>query len=176
MWLLERTVLCKPVQQRNLWLALQWISTGWLWSQWLVQDMANIFIYLPRELSLNSMVLATLLFCFGLCVLVAIGGGPIQGVVRNKINTGDLRSATVIDFLFGCVLFWKASISTFPLSTTWVFLGLLSGREIAIRQRLQITDRQPLNQVLGGDVYKAGIGIVISLLVALAIQPLKALG
>ena len=103
-------------------------------------------------------------------------GGPIQGVVRNKINTGDLRSATVIDFLFGCVLFWKASISTFPLSTTWVFLGLLAGREIAIRWRLHLIDRQPLNAVLGRDVFKAGIGIVVSLAVAFAIQPLKAMG
>ena len=176
MWLLERSVLRSNVKNQKLWLALQWISTGWLWSQWLVQDMANIFVYLPRELNLSSMVAATLMLCFGLCVLVAVGGGPIQGVVRNKINTGDLRSATVIDFLFGCVLFWKASISTFPLSTTWVFLGLLAGREIAIRRRLQLTDRQPLQKILGSDVFKAGIGIVVSLVVALAIQPLKALG
>ena len=59
MWLLERTVLNSPLQNRNLWLALQWTSTGWLWSQWLVQDMANIFVYLPRELNLSSMVAAT---------------------------------------------------------------------------------------------------------------------
>ena len=176
MWLLERTVLSSPLEKRKVWLALQWISTGWLWSQWLVQDMANIFVYLPRELNLSSMVAATLMLCFGLCVLVAIGGGPIQGVVRNKINTGDLRSATVIDFLFGCVLFLKASISTFPLSTTWVFLGLLAGREIAIRWRLHPIDRQPLKTVLGCDVFKAGVGIVVSLAVAFAIQPLKALG
>ncbi len=176
MWLLERTVLSSPLEKRKVWLALQWISTGWLWSQWLVQDMANIFVYLPRELNLSSMVAATLMLCFGLCVLVAIGGGPIQGVVRNKINTGDLRSATVIDFLFGCVLFLKASISTFPLSTTWVFLGLLAGREIAIRWRLHPIDRQPLKTVLGSDVFKAGVGIVVSLAVAFAIQPLKALG
>ena len=96
MWVLERSVLRSNVKNQKLWLALQWISTGWLWSQWLVQDMANIFVYLPRELNLSSMVVATLMLCFGLCVLVAIGGGPIQGVVRNKINTGDLRSATVI--------------------------------------------------------------------------------
>ena len=176
MWLLERTVLSSPLEKRKVWLALQWISTGWLWSQWLVQDMANIFVYLPRELNLSSMVAATLMLCIGLCVLVAIGGGPIQGVVRNKINTGDLRSATVIDFLFGCVLFLKASISTFPLSTTWVFLGLLAGREIAIRWRLHPIDRQPLKTVLGSDVFKAGVGIVVSLAVAFAIQPLKALG
>ena len=73
-------------------------------------------------------------------------------------------------------LFWKASMSTFPLSTTWVFLGLLAGREIAIRWRLHLIDRQPLNAVLGRDVFKAGIGIVVSLAVAFAIQPLKAMG
>ncbi len=176
LWLLERSVLSNPLENRKAWLALQWISTGWLWSQWLVQDMANIFVYLPRELNLSRMVAATLMLCVGLCVLVASGGGPIQEVVLNKINTGDLRSATVIDFLFGCVLFWKASISTFPLSTTWVFLGLLAGREIAIRWRLHLIDRQPLNAVLGRDVFKAGIGIVVSLAVAFAIQPLKAMG
>ena len=97
-------------------------------------------------------------------------------MVRNKIKTGDMRSATVIDFLFGCVLFWKASITTFPLSTTWVFLGLLAGREIAIRWRLHLIGRQPVNAVLGRDVFNVGIEIVVSLAVAFAIQPLKALG
>ena len=176
MWLLERTVLNSPLQDRNLWLALQWISTGWLWSQWLVQDMANIYVYLPRQLSFGEMALSALMLCIGLCVLVWIGGGPIQGVLRSKINTNDLRSATVIDFLFGCVLFWKANITQFPLSTTWVFLGLLAGREIAVRIRLKLSDRQPLYKVLGSDLFKAGVGIVVSLIVALAIQPLKALG
>ena len=93
-------------------------------------------------------------------MLVAIGGGPIQGVVRNKINTGDLRSATVIDFLFGCVLFWKASIP--PSCSAPPGAGLLAGREIAIRWRLHPIDRQPLKTVLGSDVFKAGVGIVIS--------------
>ena len=141
-----------------------------------MQDMANIYVYLPRQLSFGEMALSALMLCLGHCVLVWIGGGPIQGVLRSKINTTDLRSATVIDFLFGCVLFWKANITQFPLSTTWVFLGLLAGREIAVRIRLKLSDRQPLYNVLGNDVFKAGIGIMVSLIVALAIQPLKTLG
>ena len=179
MWILEKKVLRshqEGTEVKNYWFALQWLSTGWLWSQWLVQDMANIYVYLPRQLSFGEMALSALMLCIGLCVLVWIGGGPIQGVLRSKINTGDLRSATVIDFLFGCVLFWKANITQFPLSTTWVFLGLLAGREIAVRIRLKLSDRQPLYKVLGSDLFKAGVGIVVSLIVALAIQPLKALG
>ena len=179
MWILEKKVLRshqEGTEVKNYWFALQWLSTGWLWSQWLVQDMANIYVYLPRQLSFGEMALSALMLCIGLCVLVWIGGGPIQGVLRSKINTNDLRSATVIDFLFGCVLFWKANITQFPLSTTWVFLGLLAGREIAVRIRLKLSDRQPLYKVLGSDLFKAGIGIVVSLIVALAIQPLKTLG
>ena len=179
MWILEKKVLRtnqEGTEVKNYWFALQWLSTGWLWSQWLVQDMANIYVYLPRQLSFGEMALSALMLCIGLCVLVWIGGGPIQGVLRSKINTNDLRSATVIDFLFGCVLFWKANITQFPLSTTWVFLGLLAGHEIAVRIRLKLSDRQPLYKVLGSDLFKAGVGIVVSLIVALAIQPLKALG
>ena len=181
LWWLERKVLSSQEQgneTNKVWFVLQWISTGWLWSQWLVQDMANIYIYLPRELSLGGMVLSVLMLCIGLCVLVAIGGGPIQGVLQNKINTTDLRSATVIDCLFGSVLFWKANITTFPLSTTWVFLGLLAGREVAIRLRLKLSmsDDQPLHKILGNDIFKAGVGIIVSLIVALAIQPLKNFG
>ena len=81
----------------------------------------------------------------------------------------------MIDFLCGCVLFWKASITTFQLSTSWVFVGLLAGLEIAIRERLQISNRQPLNTVLGSGVFKAAVGIDVGLAVAFAIQPLKAL-
>ena len=179
MWILEKKVLRshqEGTEVKNYWFALQWLSTGWLWSQWLVQDMANIYVYLPRQLSFAEMALSVLMLCIGLCVLVWRGGGPIQGVLHSKININDLRSATVIDFLFGCVLFWKANITQFPLSTTWVFLGLLAGREIAVRIRLKLSGRQPLYKVLGSDLFKAGIGIVVSLIVALAIQPLKTLG
>lgn len=179
MWILEKKVFRSHeagTPAKDYWFVLQWLSTGWLWSQWLVQDMANIYVYLPRQLNLTEMALSALMLCIGLCLLVWNGGGPIQGVLRSKINTHDLRSATVIDFVFGCVLFWKANITQFPLSTTWVFLGLLAGREIAVRARLRLSDRQPLYKVLGSDLLKAGIGIIISLLVAMAIQPLKALG
>ena len=179
MWILEKKVFRSHEEgtpAKDYWFVLQWLSTGWLWSQWLVQDMANIYVYLPRQLNLTEMALSALMLCIGLCLLVWSGGGPIQGVLRSKINTHDLRSASVIDFLFGCVLFWKANITQFPLSTTWVFLGLLAGREIAVRARLRLSDRQPLQKVLGSDLLKAGIGIIVSLLVAIAIQPLKALG
>ena len=182
MWLLERRVYRSTLEGQNfsrVWYLLQWCSTGFLWSMWLVQDLANIFVFLPRAMDLFSMLFCTLILCMGLCFLVASGGGPIQSVLRSKTNTSDLRSATVIDFFFGLCLLYRAFISTFPLSTTWVFLGLLGGREIALRIKEQEFEdvfanhaSGSLSKVLGNDLFKAFIGLVVSLLIAIVIQPL----
>lgn len=182
MWLLERRVYRSTLEGKDfsrVWYLLQWCSTGFLWSMWLVQDLANIFVFLPRTMDLFSMLLCTLILCFGLCCLVASGGGPIQSVLRSKTNTSDLRSATVIDFFFGLCLLYKAFLSTFPLSTTWVFLGLLGGREIALRIKEYEFEyvfanhtSGNLSKVLGNDLIKALVGLVVSLLIAIVIQPL----
>ena len=185
MWLLERWVFRCSEEGKDpskIWYLLQWCSTGFLWSMWLVQDLANIFVFLPRQLGFFPMLICTLVLCVGLCVLVATGGGPIQAVLRSKTNTSDLRSATVIDFFFGLCLLYKAFLSTFPLSTTWVFLGLLGGREIALRIKEQefeyvFTNQESgtLAKIIGSDLWKAAIGVVVSLVIALSIQPLAQL-
>ena len=182
MWLLERWVFRRNQDNKDvhkLWYGLQWVSTGFLWSMWLVQDLANIFVFLPRQLDLTAMVICTSVLCLGLCLLVLTGGGPIQSVLRSKTNTSDLRSATVIDFFFGLCLLYKAFLSTFPLSTTWVFLGLIGGREIALRIKeqefeIRFTNRESgnLGNVVGRDLWKAFVGVVVSLVIALSIQPL----
>lgn len=184
MWLLERWVFRRTQEDKDfnkVWYGLQWFSTSFLWSMWMVQDLANIFVFLPRTLGLFPMLICTAILCIGLCVLVAIGGGPIQSVLRSKTNTADLRSATVIDFMFGLCLLYKAFLSTFPLSTTWVFLGLLGGREIALRIKEQVfeyvfTNRSAgsLGKVIGSDLWKAFIGVIVSLVIALGLQPLIA--
>jgi hypothetical protein len=146
---------------------------------WLVQDLANIFVFLPRQLEFFPMAICTAVLCVGLCVLVATGGGPLQAVLRTKTNTSDLRSATVIDFFFGLCLLYKAFLSSFPLSTTWVFLGLIGGREIALRIKekefeVVFTNREGgnLGRIIGNDLWKAFVGLVVSLGVALGIQTL----
>ena len=181
-WLLERWIFRRNQDSQEIskvWFALQWFSTGFLWSMWLVQDLANIFVYLPRNLNFILMGVCTLILCVGLCILIVIGGGPIQGVLRSKTNTSDLRSASLIDFMFGLCLLFKAFLSSFPLSTTWVFLGLLAGRELALRireleQKTVFTNQMngSLSSVIGSDLGKASVGLIVSLVIALGIQPL----
>ena len=181
-WLLERWIFRRNQDSQEIskiWFVIQWFSTGFLWSMWLVQDMANIFVYLPRNLNFISMGVCTLILCVGLCMLIVIGGGPIQTVLLSKTNTSDLRSATLIDFMFGLCLLFKAFLSNFPLSTTWVFLGLLAGRELALRireleQKNIFTNQMygSLSNVIGSDLGKASVGLIVSLVIALGIQPL----
>jgi len=177
LWLLERPLLDAEVTGADtpLWLLLQWLSTAWLWSQWLVHDLANIFVLLPRRLDAGQLGLSALVLGGGLCAPVASGGGPIQELVRDKANTGHLRSATLIDLLFGALLLALARFSPTPLSTTWVFLGLLAGRELGLLLRLHHRPAVEVWAVLAGDLAKASLALALSLAVALLIQPLKAL-
>lgn len=45
------------------------------------------------------------------------------------------RETSVIDFIYGLILFGFAGVSNVPMSTTWVFVGLLGGRELAMAIR-----------------------------------------
>ena len=105
--------------------------------------------------------------------MVRAGGGPIQAVLQSKTGVNDLRSATLIDALFGLSLLLKALISSFPLSTSWVFLGLLAGRELVLRISADATAGWFSN--IASDVGKASVGIAVSVGVALSLQPLKLL-
>lgn len=183
LWGLERPVLAQepgaePTATPGngpLWLLLQGLATALLWSQWLVHDLANIYLYLPRRLGAGGLALSMAVLGLGLAALVVSGGGPIQQVVRGKSANADLRSATVIDLLFGALLLALARWSPTPLSTTWVFPALLAGRECGLALSLRHRGAAELGALLGGDLAKAAAGLAVSLGLALLIEPLKAL-
>ncbi|MCB0633483.1 MAG: hypothetical protein R2824_28540 [Saprospiraceae bacterium] len=135
---LDRRFIQNPItpREKSIWTVLQWCSTGFLWGQWLIQDFANIYVYLPRSLTLNQLLFSLLVLLAMLGYIFYSRGGAIQQIVKAKTNTVDIRSATIIDFLYALILLFFKELSNVPMSTTWVFLGLLAGREIAIRYRL----------------------------------------
>ena len=180
---LEKRFIERPIkpQEQKIWTALQWLSTGFLWTQWLAQDFANIFVYLPRQLSPLSMLVSLLILVGMLGYIFYHRGGAIQSIVRAKSNTGDIRSATIIDFIYGLILLFFKELNNVPMSTTWVFIGLLGGREIMMRWMLGRESGQPENErflddsgVAGGstplvkdlfgDLSKVFLGLVISLI------------
>lgn len=146
----------------KIWFVLQWASTGFLWAQWLIQDLANIYVYLPRELNLTYLVLS-LIFLLALhAVIFYTSGGAIQKIVTSKTGTADIRAATIIDFIYGSILMIFKEASNMPMSTTWVFLGLLAGREFAIATHMYKPSVQETAKIVGKDAAKAGFGLAVS--------------
>ena len=83
------------------WVALQWMATAFLWSQWLIQDLANIAVYLPRKIALDLLIVVIAVMLALNAWICYVRNSKIQRIITTKTNTADIRSATVIDFIFG---------------------------------------------------------------------------
>lgn len=155
------------------WIALQWISTAFLWSNWLQQDAANIAVYLPRTLSATEVAVFTGYIFIGLGLLFYLRGDRIQRVVDEKTDILDIRSATIIDFVYALILWYFKELNNVPMSTTWVFIGLLGGREVAI-SIFGLGDKRTAAgaaKLMFKDLGYAGIGLIVSILIALGTNP-----
>ena len=73
-------------------------------------------------------------------------------------------------FIYACLLYYLKVISTIPISTTWVFIGLLGGRELAINLRKHKGDYIRALKLIGKDTLFAAIGLIVSLIIALSIN------
>ncbi len=168
----EKYFIDTPISRRGktLWVPLQWLSTGFLWSQWLIQDFANIYVYLPRNLSLWGLITSLLILLFLLGYIFYSKGGAIQEIVKAKTNTVDIRSATIIDFTYGLILFYFKELNNVPMSTTYVFIGLLAGREIAIRYRLAKKVEKNTFKMIGTDFLKIIFGLAVSIALVMVIK------
>lgn len=158
------------------WSVLQWITSGTLWAVWIMQDAANIAVFLPRQLNLVEFCVYAGFVFIGLGFLFYMKGDKIQAIVNEKSNVTDVRAATIVDFVYAIILFYFKLYSNVPMSTTWVFIGLLGGRELAIALGKRGKDGKKkawLNRAMkmaGNDVGKATIGLVVSLILAFVIN------
>jgi len=170
---LEKHFLHKKIKNKMEWTAGLWLSTAFLWSSWIMQDVANVFVYLPRKFDFISLMITIMFFTAMLAILCYIRGGQIQKIVVNKTNTKDIRSATIINLLYGFILIFFKEINTLPMSTTWVFVGLLAGREITLYNQLKHTSSKKIWANIGKDFFKVFTGLVISVCVVYMILMLK---
>jgi hypothetical protein len=146
----------------TFWRTAQWLVTGWLWWTWLSHDMANIAVFLPRELEWFHIAAISLIFVIGLGFMFGEQGGKIQTIVRQKSSTQYVKSATLIDLVYLIILFYFKQYNNIPMSTTWVFIGLLSGRELAIQTFAHAVPEKAY-PIIAKDFGKLMIGVAASL-------------
>ena len=153
------------------WTIAQWITSGTLWSVWLMQDAANIAVYLPRSMDFSEFLGFALVVFFGLGLLLYYKGGRIQKIVTEKSVITDVRFATIVDFIYCIILFYFKLHSKVPMSTTWVFIGLLAGREVAMAIR-NTGENSLLTsfRLMMKDFSFAMIGLFISIAIAIGVN------
>ncbi|MEL6941146.1 MAG: hypothetical protein AAFO82_00620 [Bacteroidota bacterium] len=178
--LTEKRFMDNPLtkQKEQIWTVVQWFTTGFLWFQWLTQDLANIYIYLRGGEGLSTMgFIASVAILLGLLAYIFYSkGGAVQKVVREKTNTGDIRAATFIDLIYGIILYiFKYNYlglfeGKLPMSTTWVFIGLLAGRELGMRLNLERKLSSAVTRMIFADLGKVFFGLIVSVLLVFIIK------
>ena len=153
------------------WTIAQWITSGTLWSVWLMQDAANIAVYLPRKMNTGEFIGFTSVVVIGLGLLLYYKGGRIQKIVTEKSVVTDVRFATLIDLIYCVILFYFKLHSKVPMSTTWVFIGLLAGRELGMAI-MNTGENNIWKSIKLGvkDMSYALIGLVISIAIAIGVN------
>ena len=154
----------------GFWRNSVWITSGWLWWIWLSHDVANIAVYLPRQLSPILLITVMGYFTVLLFYIFYIHGGPIQKVVLDKTGTRYARSATIINVIYAVVLFYFKELNDLPMSTTWVFVGLLCGRELAISTMNKDYKFKYVFPLIGKDFIKMIFGLSVSVGIVLGIH------
>ena len=100
----------------------------------------------------------------------------IKDIINEKTNVADVRAATMVDLVYAVILFYFKMYNNVPMSTTWVFIGLLAGRELAIAMGKHGKSKKKNAWLLRAfrlgrkDIFKALIGLIVSLILAIIIN------
>jgi hypothetical protein len=114
----------------RFWRPLQYLTTGTLWWFWLSHDLANIAVFLPRVISVTELIIICVISVAALGYIFRQSGGRVHKFVFSGDQDMDIRVATLIDAIYAFLLFVFKEWNSLPMSTTWVFVGLMGGRAI----------------------------------------------
>jgi phosphate/sulfate permease len=99
----------------------------------------------------------------------------MQKLVNEKSGITDVRAAMLVNLVYTLILFYFKNVNNIPMSTTWVFIGLLGGREIAMSlARKDLNKRKKVLQqsirFIKKDLNHAFIGLLISITLAFLVN------
>lgn len=114
------------------WLMAEYVSTGVLWFSWLTVSLCNFVVFLPREFLIYDLLLLSIIGIITIYCILVSNGGEIQKIITQKSDVKNIKTAVIFNTLFSFMLLFIQHINNVPITSTWMFLGVLAGREIAI--------------------------------------------
>ena len=167
----QKSLLCEEGKKSDIIMrAMQWISTGALWIAWLTNDTSNVVVYGQRYFTVYDLLLFLMIGIFMIGFTIYNRGGPIQEIVSQKKDMTNIKSTTLINFYYALSIIFLNRISPIPMATTWIFIGILSGRELAIfkfdenHKTLKFKNRwKKANSIIIADMKLACLSVGLSL-------------
>jgi hypothetical protein len=154
-------------QKERMWNALQTLSTVALVANWLFFSMSNVVAFLPRKFSGYDFVFFLIMLLSILGLILSNKNNRMQRIVSSKKNAGNVRINTIINVVFALILFFFKTVNNISIATTFVFLGVLAGKDIALllneRDAEKKNYRRTLSNILK-DINKCILGVGISLI------------
>jgi len=163
----KKTDLSKK-SERN-WRIFQWLTTWFLWFTWLSHDIANIAVFLPRDLNFTHLILILIVLISSLAYIFYKKWWKIQEIVKEKTNLDYIVTATFIDLIYAFILLFFKQYNSIPMSTTWVFLWLIAWREFALYFIYKDYRFKTLFPIIWKDLAKVFIWLTISIAIVILV-------
>jgi hypothetical protein len=171
-WLAHGKFAMQGPANMRVWKPAQYFTTGLLWWFWLTHDLANVAVFLPRALSLTQLIIVCVVMVASLGLIFRESGGRVHKFIfRAEGEDMDIRIATIIDAVYVVLLIVFKEYNSIPMSTTWVFVGLMGGREIG--RAIGRTALAPALKIAGTRFGVLVMGALASLLLVQLVLFLK---
>jgi hypothetical protein len=152
---------------------IQWATSGILFMSWAIIGTANMVIFVPRDFDIYSLILFLFLSLGVIAFAIYNRGGPIQELVDEKCNMDNLKTTSITNILYASIILGLVELSPVSFSTTWVFIGLLAGQEMALAPatlgiKMSLKEKfLSAQKLITKDIILATIGLILSLLFAM---------
>jgi hypothetical protein len=162
----------------KIWELMQVFSTALLVVAWLFFSVSNITVFLPRKLEQQDFLMFLCVIIFTIASVLGNKNNKMQEIISKKNNANNLKMNVIINILFTMVLFLFKVINNVSIATTFVFLGILAGKDLAIifaeKNILGSSYRRVIFNSLK-DINKCITGVIVSLTFVALINSLNVL-
>lgn len=149
------------------WIYLQLISTALLWISWIMSNNSNIVVFLPRKFSVVDLLVYIIITSTVIFFVLNTKGGKMQEVLEEKDGLKNIKSNAILNLIYAFIIYFFQFISTVPVATTWAFIGLLGGRELALvysaKDIIKNNSKKAIKKIVS-DFGISLLGIIVSLL------------
>lgn len=152
----------------EFWKAIQYISIGVLWYSWLSTCMSSFLVFLPRKFNIRHLILFLFIGILLLVIIAKNGICNMEEIVEEKSDLKNIRSSVIFNITYSILLLVFKFNDRINITTTWLFLGLLDGRELSITNSkataMSGNSYKTCLKKIFRDLYLSIIGIFVSLI------------